>query len=296
MKNLLTIIILFAFALITHAQKFNEVIKESLQFEKQSESNALIVANINGNVTVVAHDGPEILVEVEKQIVAKTDQRLEKGKREVQLGIIDLADTLILFVKGPCTSYGQGNQKYHRNEREGKGWNYNWSGHRDNCMEDYNFKLNFKIMVPSSVNVHLSTINDGNIEVSGVKAQVYADNINGSIKLTKIAGATSASTINGDLDLEYEVNPKSDCRFYSLNGDINAFFQKGLGASVSFESFNGDFFTNVNTLESLPVQLEKETRKEGTKYKINGNRYKVGPGGVRLDFETFNGNVYLKEI
>ena len=290
------IVIVFVLAMVSHAQKFSEVINKSLQFEKQSEHNALIVANINGNVTVVAYDGRQVIVQVEKQVSAKTDQRLEKGKREIQLGIIDLADTLILFVKGPCNSYGRGNQKYHRNKKEGRGWNYNWSGHRDDCMEDYNFSLNFRIKVPSSVNLELSTINDGDIEVSGVKAIVIADNINGNIRLNKIAGATSASTINGDVDLEYETNPKDDCRFYSLNGDINAFFQKGLGASVSFDSFNGDLFTNVNTLEVLPVQVEKETRKEGTKYKISGNRYKVGTGGVRLDFETFNGNVYLKEI
>jgi len=46
----------------------------------------------------------------------------------------------------------------------------------------------------------------------------------------------------------------------------------------------------------LPVVVEKKPRKEGIEYKINGNRFKVGSGGVSLDFETFNGNVYLKEL
>jgi hypothetical protein len=64
---------------------------------------------------------------------------------------------------------------------------------------------------------------------------------------------------------------------------------------MSFESFNGDFFTNIDKLESLPVRVEKENTNDGIKYKVSGNRYKIGSGGAFLDFETFNGDVYLKE-
>jgi hypothetical protein len=64
---------------------------------------------------------------------------------------------------------------------------------------------------------------------------------------------------------------------------------------MRFESFNGSFYTNIDRLEALPLQVEKKDWKQGVKYKVNGNRYKVGAGGANLDFETFNGNVYLKE-
>ncbi|HEY5919327.1 MAG TPA: hypothetical protein VIU13_18035, partial [Chryseolinea sp.] len=105
-----------------------------------------------------------------------------------------------------------------------------------------------------------------------------------------------ASTINGDVDVEYVTNPTKDCRFYSLNGDINAWFQRGLAANMSFESFNGSFYTNIEKLENMPAQVEKKDSEKGIKYKINGNRYKIGSGGnTFLDFETFNGDVYLKE-
>jgi hypothetical protein len=97
------------------------------------------------------------------------------------------------------------------------------------------------------------------------------------------------------VDIEYAKNPVNDCRFYSLNGDINAYFQKGLAANFSFESFNGDFYTDIDPLESLPVQVVETKNGEGVKYKVNGTRYKIRTGGPLLDFETFNGNVYLKE-
>jgi hypothetical protein len=72
-------------------------------------------------------------------------------------------------------------------------------------------------------------------------------------------------------------------------------FQPGLSANMRFESFNGEFFTNLNSIESLPAKVEKASHGEGIRYKINGNRYQIGSGGPLLDFETFNGNVYLKE-
>ncbi len=80
-----------------------------------------------------------------------------------------------------------------------------------------------------------------------------------------------------------------------MNGDINALFVKGLAANVSFKSFNGDLYTNVQNLEGLPAIIEKKQDKEGMNLKIGGNRFKVGNGGALLDFETFNGDVIVKE-
>jgi hypothetical protein len=46
----------------------------------------------------------------------------------------------------------------------------------------------------------------------------------------------------------------------------------------------------------LPAKVERSEKGEGIRYKVHGNRYQVGNGGgAFLDFETFNGNVYLKE-
>lgn len=289
------IVMLLVCGVVTAQQAKEKIIKE-LTFEKKSDKNALMIANINGSIRVEGYDGEKIIVEVNKEILAKTNERLEKGKQEIQLGIMDLADTLVLYVKGTCSQFGKGNQRYHRSERAGNGWGYNWSGWGKDCKEEYRYQMNFIVKVPFNTNLSVSTINDGDISVSRVRGSVSADNINGGITLTKISGATSVSSINGNLDLDYDQNPSAPCKYYALNGDINILFKKGLGASVSFESFNGEFFTNVESIESLPVSLEKKQKKNGVEYKIGGNRYKVGNGGVVLDFETFNGDVFLKEI
>jgi DUF4097 and DUF4098 domain-containing protein YvlB len=285
--------------LISHgimAQQFSEKITKELTFEKKSPDNTLMVANINGHIKITGYEGDKVLVEATRSIYAKTEARLEKGKQQLQLGILDRADTLILYVEDDCNSFGKKVKgRRHSNSAYHNGWGYNWDCRDGNCRPEYDYKMDFTIRVPASVHLIISTINDGDITVENVKGSVDANNINGSIKLANLVREAEASTINGDVDIEYTSNPVKDCRFYTLNGDINALFQKGLGASLSFESFNGSFYTNIDNLEPLPVQVEKSAKGEGIKYKVNGNRYQVGKGGAYLDFETFNGNVYLKE-
>jgi DUF4097 and DUF4098 domain-containing protein YvlB len=290
MKLTLTIVFLMISTLLV-GQSFSEKITKEFTFEKKGASNTLIVANINGDILVTGYNGDKILVEVTKVINAKTDARLEKGKK-VQLGVVDRADSVILYVDGLCQGFGKRSE---HKRFQAEGWGYNWDNKCSNCNEEFDYKMDFTIKVPFSIHVDVSTVNNGNIVVENTKGIVNANNVNGSIRLQQLEREAKASTINGDVDIEYASNPKSDCRFYSLNGDINAWFQKGLTARLSFESFNGSFYTNIDKIQQLPAKLEQNSSGNGMKYKVNGNMYQVGSGGMLLDFETFNGNVYLKE-
>ncbi|HEY9047149.1 MAG TPA: hypothetical protein VIN08_14690, partial [Ohtaekwangia sp.] len=251
MKTLLQICLLLIAAGL-HAQTHTEKISKTFTFEKKSADNALMIANINGSIKVEGYTGDKILVEVTKSVYAKTEARLEKGKQEIQLGVIDRADSIILYSEGGCSNFGKRTDKRGKNKRD---WGYNWNNNCRNCNEEYDYRLDFVVKVPASIHIDVSTINNGDVSVQGVNGVVLANNINGSIKLTNLVREAEASTINGDVDVEYTLNPKKDCRFYSLNGDINALFQKGLGANLSFESFNGNFYTNIDKLETLPVQV-----------------------------------------
>lgn len=290
MKNII-VMALLCLASSAWGQSRTEKISKEFSFEVSNTSNAVLVENINGSVIVEGYDGPTILVEVEKKITGKTAVRLDEGMTDIQLGVIDRADTIIIYVKGLCMGFGR--LKADRS-RDDSNWGYEWN----NCQEDeqkYDYSMNFKIRVPSATNIRVSTVNEGDVSVTGVTGKVSAYNINGDITLAGVSQATRANTINGDLDVKYAANPVSDCRFYTLNGDINAYFQKGLSSNVSFKSFNGDFYTNLPELMELPTEVEKSKTDKGYKYKINANRFKTGNGGPHLDFETFNGNVYLRE-
>ncbi len=288
MKKYLMIVI--CLPLLVNAQSYTDKITRELKFEKASASNTLILANINGSMKVQGYDGDKILIEAERTIKAKTGARLEQGKQEMQLMQIDKFDTLIVYVGGGCNHFG-----YRTNRRHDNGWSYNRNCNDGDCNPPYDYSFNFTVKVPSGINVEVSTVNDGNVTIENVKGKVKAENVNGAIRLSALAGQTYASTINGDVDVEYSHNPNQDSRYYSLNGDINALFVKGLAANVSFKSFNGDLYTNVQQMEGMPAIIEKTKSDQGTNLKIGRNRFKIGSGGALLDFETFNGDVIVKE-
>ena len=277
------------------AQTFTETITKELVFEKPSPANALIVSNINGGIKVEGYSGDKILLEVKKTINAKTDERLDRGKAELQLGVMDRADTVIFYISDGCNQFirSKRNGRNSGSPHQG-GWGYQ-SINSHGCNLVYDYTMDFTLKVPASVNLSVNTINEGDVIVNNVNGIVKASNINGNIRLTRLKGEAEAHTINGDVDIEYVSIPEEPCRFYTLNGDINAFFPPALSANLTFESFNGSFYTNMDDLESLPQKVIKSNRGEGLQYKITGNQFKVGNGGPLLAFETFNGNVYLKK-
>lgn len=285
-----TTILLVMFVATCFAQTFTDKITKEFKFEKVNSQNTLILANINGNVHIEGYSGDRILIEAQRTIKAKTTARLEKGKSEMQLRQIDNYDTIIFYVGNNCTKFG-----YQQNKKGRGHWGYNWNCNDDDCRDQYDYKFDITVKVPQGVNVDVSNVNDGNVIVKQVKAAVKANNINGSITLEGLEQATTASTINGNVDFNFVKNPTGDCRFYSLNGDINAYFQKGLAANMAFKSFNGDLYTNLNNLTSIPMEVEKVKGENGYHLKVGGAKYKIGPGGPLLDFETFNGDAIVKE-
>jgi hypothetical protein len=183
------------------AQTFSDRISKQLSFEKKSPANTLIVSNINGNINLVGYEGSEILVEAEKTITGKTQARLDKGKSEVEVKVIDSADTIVVYVKDGCNGFSM-NPQGDRSHRNGNRWGYNWNC-SNNCDIDYDYKVNITIKVPLNVNVIASTINEGDVDIKGMSASVKANNINGSIKLDNLRTETQASTINGDVDVVF---------------------------------------------------------------------------------------------
>ena len=292
MKKLFFAIILFLPVLV-FGQKHTETITKELQFSKQSNDNHLTLYNINGSIDVEGYSGSTIQIEVEKTISAKSQNRLEEGKKEIQVAVEEEGSEILVYMDSPCTELKL---------KLGENGKHYWQTQSNNCRWDskYHFNLDYKVKIPHNLNITLSTINHGDIKINNVKGDVKVNNINGSITLTKMEGAVDAHTINGSLDVEYTKNPTKDSRYYSLNGDINAHYKSGLEAQLSFESFNGDFYTNIEDIKMLPTNMKKTKNKDkekGIKYKIGGkSKMQIRNGKTHLDFETFNGNAYIKEF
>ena len=277
---------LLLLALSVTGQTREEIIRKEYNFEKAAATNVFQLANITGPIEVVTHKANNIILEATKNITGETSERVELGMQEVGLSLLDRYDTLIVYAANPCHSFKKRDNKI--------GYAYAWG----DCVLKYDYAFDMKLYVPAGTNLVLSTVNDGNIKVTGVSGNLAVRNVNGDIVLEGVQGKVEAHTINGDVEINYAANPKMDSRYYTLNGDITANFKPGLAAKISFKSFNGDMYTNLSSLNSLPGQLvmEKTEQNNGVKYKVNDRKYmQARDGKILLDFETFNGDAYIKE-
>jgi hypothetical protein len=287
--RIIAIVILTAVVCIAFGQTKSEKFLRAFSFDVPGKHNLLQVQNLNGNVSVQGYDGEQVVVEVERIVSAKTADGFEKGWRDVQLGVIDDGDTIVLYVKGICLQF---NKNKWRDDRT-----FQWGYDGTNCTdaENFDYRFNFTIKVPRAVNISVGTVNDGKVTVTSMASSVKANNVNGDIEVSSMTCPVKAVTVNGDVDVDYLSNPISDASFYTLNGNINAIFKTSLSSRIKFKSQNGSFFTNVSSLEELPPTAERIAEEKGVKYRIEDNYYKAGEGGALLRFETFNGNVYVKE-
>ena len=291
MKNLLFLLCL-GLGLQLCAQQ-SKTIKKNLAFSNASADNTLIVENINGSIEVEAYNGSNIQVELDLEIDAKSERLIEKGFQEIQLGVLEKEDIIVLYMDNPCSE----DRSLATREQLLKGHSFNWS---KNCQWDakYYFNLDYKIKVPRKLNVRLSTVNQGEIKLSGVQGTIQVNNVNGGIHLQDIAGKTKAHTVNGNVVISYQKNPTLDCDYYTLNGNIELLYQKGFSADAYFESMHGEFSSNIDELELLPQRLEptKTKSEKGIKYKIGGAKnLRIRSGGPLMRFETLNGDVIVKE-
>ncbi len=270
-----------------YAQKSVETITKEVSFKNASSENIFVARNIFGSINLEAYNGSMIKIEVKKTISANSQSDLEKGKKELKVKIVETAHKIILLPDAPYICF---DEKYH-------GMNVNMGNHGNKV--PYEFELEYTIKVPKNLSIDVSTINDGDVAVSNVQANIVkVGNINGSIALKNIAGATEAHTINGAIDVTYAKNPIKKSSYSTINGDITINYLKNLTADVAFESMHGDLYTDF-AISDYISKSEKNiaTKKRGVKYSYKSTPLvRIGTGGTRLDFKTLNGDVSIKKI
>ncbi|MEZ4903240.1 MAG: hypothetical protein R2822_16520 [Spirosomataceae bacterium] len=259
--------------------KFKEQIHKEFVVSPQS---VLAVYNLNGAIKIEGYDGNKLLIEVDKTISAKTTEQLEEGKQELKLEFDQRNDSVIVYISEPWDT--RPHQKQDR-----------WNNHKK---IHYDHLLNFTIKIPKTLNLVVSTINKGDIEVENVSGLLKANNINGRITLKNVKGAHDVHTINGDVTINYTALPPNNAKYYTLNGNLNITYPANFSGDCEFKSFQGEFFTDFEQIEKLPAKTIKTTSEKNgaTTYKLDKiNTIRIGKGGNNFKFETFNGNIYIKK-
>lgn len=264
------------------AQEFKEHVSKQFTVNTKNTEAVLAVYNIFGSIKVEGYDGDKVLLEIDKKITAKSQDEVDKGKDEFKFEMEQLQDSILVYVAAP----------YDSRPRQ------NWNRNEDRRSIRYKYCLDLVVKVPQGMRLRVSTVNDGNIQVSNVFGHLFVSNVNGSIDIDNAKGITKATTVNGKLNIRYAVNPPAASNYHTINGDITVYYKTNLDAELFFKSMNGSYYTDFDNAEPISNTLVKNGEKndKGTVYKIEKNAgVKIGNGGKQFHFETLNGNVYIKK-
>jgi len=283
MKNsILYLFIIILFFLIIHQNTFGgdiikkEVIKKTLTFSKTDQSREFAIDNINGSIKVVGEKRKDVLLIVHKKMRARSNKKLEKAKKEIQLDISEDEGMISIYVDAP----------YRKEDGS-----VNYRGYRHH---GYEVTFNFEVKIPRDTDIYLKTINDGDITVKNVRGDYDVKNINGGITMSGLAGSGKVYALNGEVELDFDRNPKSDSYFGSLNGDVDISLQKNFSADLLIKTFNGDVYTDF-PVTYLPHQAVEKKKKGGGFIYKTGKRTKVrvANGGPVIELDGFNGDINL---
>jgi hypothetical protein len=237
------------------------------------------VDNFTGAITVNGSDAREIKVEIRKTIRARSPEKVQEAKHDVQLDMARRDDTLRVYVDGPFRcKCGDGS--------------INWRGSR---FYGYEVSFDFVLQVPRDTGLRLRTVNGGNIRVENTAGPFDVENINGGVDLVEVAGSGHAYALNRPVKVLFSRNPAAVSDFGSLNGDVDIAFQPGLSADLWMKTFNGDAYTDFD-VSALPSRAAVREEHHG-KFVYKSNQFfgvRAGSGGPELKFDAFNGDIRIR--
>ena len=217
------------------------------------------IKGVNGGIFVEAGTSSEV------EVVARKSAR-KSDPDEVTIEVVEHADGVTLCAVYPTP----------RGDRP----NTCGPGERGRMNTKNNdVEVEFTVRVPAGVRFIGRTVN-GSIEARGLKADVEAYTVNGSIGVST-RGVARATTVNGSIDAEMGAAASDALEFETVNGGITLTVPVGTGAEVHASTVNGDISTD------FPLTV----RGKFSRRSITGT---IGRGGPQLNMSTVNGDIRLR--
>jgi hypothetical protein len=157
--------------------------------------------------------------------------------------------------------------------------------------------VDLRIEVPADSSVVLSTVNDGDISVSGLAGELELHNTNGEITVRDARGPVSANTVNGDVTVVFgRAVAAAPMAFSTLNGDVDLTLPADARFDVRLKSENGDIYSDFDVELARQAPKVEEERGKG-RYRVSITKElagKIGGGGPEIFLKTFNGDIVLR--
>jgi hypothetical protein len=237
------------------------------------------VDNTFGAVRVRAGEPGTVAFSIRRTATSRRAEALDRASREITLRV-ELEETRLELVQdGPfrCVSDGS---------LDGGGCRWR---------PDYSVSWDWEVRVPPGIDLEVSTVNGGALEVDGIEGRVAASNVNGPVRLTGLGGAVEARTVNGDLRAELTRAPAVDSSFETLNGDVVLGLPADAAAVLALDSENGEIYTDFD-FTPVPQRATAEREMVGRhQYRLDSDLLlEIGGGGPRLYCGTLNGDVVVR--
>lgn len=267
MKNIRTaaILLLMLVAFAAFAQETSTELF-SIPLSNPSEPGKLEVGQISGSITVIAYEGKEVVVKASFNQKESNGPKIKNGLKRIENSSISIG------------------AKENNNVVE-------------IINEQWNKETNLEIKVPKNFSLKLSTINNGDISVTGVNGEMEISNVNGHITLENVSGSASANTTNGKVKVSFvNVTSNASMAFSSFNGDVEVSFPSSLKANIKAKSDMGEIYTDFDMVMDTKGPVAKTNTSSGT-YKVEIEQWvkgKINGGGPEMLFKNFNGDIMIR--
>ncbi|MEX2117187.1 MAG: DUF4097 family beta strand repeat-containing protein [Bacteroidota bacterium] len=267
--NTLNLLLLTSVAALAGVQDPN-VDRVTIPLADPNRPAVLSVGLIAGSISVKAHSGKDVIVEIRQQLESSNPKEKTQGGLRL---IPNTSSGLTVEQEGNTVEVGVGMAAMHREKQ-------------------------LIIQVPVNTSVKLSTVNDGDIEVEGINGEIEVNNINGAVYLRNISGSAVAHALNGDLVATFQsVTPNKSMSFSSLNGKIDVTFPPSVKATINLKSEQGEIYTDFDVvMEKTATKIEEEGTGKRKRIVIEkGMRGTINGGGAEILFKNFNGDIYIRK-
>lgn len=282
MRRSLTYCALLLAAATLHAAERRDNLTREFTLEASAGARRVEIDNVFGPVSVRAGSAPNA---VRVEIVRRTETRraadLEAAFGAVTLEVDEAPGRLALTQDGP----------FRCRERRSRGFAHD-------CDRDHDFEVSWEwtVTVPADVDLVVSSVNDGAVEVDGVAGSITASNVNGDVRLRGLAGAVAVETVNGEIAVEFARPPAAASSFESVNGAIELALPPETSVDIGLETLNGEMWSDFE-VTALPQRSRVGGRGDRHRFELGRDTVvRIGRGGVRLDCQTLNGDIVVRAL
>lgn len=246
------------------------------------------VHNHKGTVTIKGTDSNQGKIVMTRTLKSASKATLEAGKEKIYLDSIFTDGKLYFFINAPNHIFkvDENGQGYYQSE-----WNYGNRNKKDRFDIDFEFTLTVEL--PKTTSINAST-HEKSLEISNLTGRVVANNHHDNVTLQGMQNDVEANSHHGDVTVHFAKNPPGTLKCDTHHGEIKVSLRTPLSADATMKSHHGSFYADFD-YQTLARQVSsKQDSHRGTKFLIgDGTSVRIGQGGLKMDFRTHHGDVYI---